>query len=152
MIRQEFLDALAKHGITDDRIVYCSSTKHYRGECSDIYEQFLLTSNVPKETLILHDGGNAYKRQQTSIFESNDFLNHVVYPSNVHQWLSPNGNNLHGCKTVWKEEYYDFENDIEAPLRLMRLIDLDCVNNSRHYFQRNLFNIKRSQIEQVMRG
>ena len=78
-VRNEFLNALETHGITEDRIVYTRSKKNFRGERPEMYEEFLQRYEVPKEALILHDGGNAYKRGRTSILETLGFHNHVVY-------------------------------------------------------------------------
>jgi hypothetical protein len=60
------------------------------------YEHFLNDYQIPKNALILHDGGKAFKRQKTSIFDTLGFKNHVAYPTDVHQFLSSNDNNLHG--------------------------------------------------------
>jgi hypothetical protein len=74
----------------------------------------------------------------------------VTYPTDVHQFLSPNDNKLHGCKSPWKEEYYNFENGVSSSLRLMNLIDLDTVKNSKTYFRNNLFNVKKSDLDEII--
>jgi len=149
-LREELLEALMLYEITEDRIVYTKSNKHFRGESAEIYKHFFNYYDVPKDALILHDGGKAYKERKTSIFDSLGFPNHVAYPSRVHQWLSPNDNNLHGCKTTWKEEYFDFGNEISAPLRLMQLIDCDTVKHSKYYFERNMLHVTELGVGRVI--
>ena len=149
-VRSEFEEALDKYNITEDRIVYQKSTKHYLAESPDVYEDFLKHYNIPKNHLILHDGGNGFKRQKTSIFDTNGYKNHVTYPTDVHQWLSPNDNRLHGCKAKWKEEYYKFPNEVSSSLRLMQLIDLDTLKNSKSYFQKNLFKVTKGDLDEII--
>jgi hypothetical protein len=151
-IRQEFVEAMEANGITEDRIVYTGSTKHFSGECPEIYREFLSRYDIPKEALILHDGGHAFKEKSESILEKLGFAKHAVYPSDVHQWLSPNDNNLHGCKATWRSQCRNFPDDVSTPLQLMRLIDLDTVENSRGYFFRNLIGVKRSGIRNIREG
>ncbi len=149
-IRSEFEEALKKYNIKEDRIIYVQSKKTYFAESPEVYEHFLTRYEIPKDDLILHDGGNAFKRRKTSIFDNLGLKNHVVYPADVHQFLSPNDNKLHGCKSIWHEEYYKFENGACASLRLMELIDLDTVKNSKTYFQNNLFNITKSDLDEII--
>ena len=99
-LREEFVASLEKYNITEDRIVYIKAKGNFTGESPEIYERFLTKNAVPKNTLILHDGGHAFKRGSRSILEEMGYANHVVYPTEVHQYLSPNDNNLHGCKAA----------------------------------------------------
>lgn len=149
-IREELDEALVKYNINKNRIIYKKSDKNYYAESPDVYEDFLNHYDIPKDFLILHDNGNAYKRAKVSIFDSNGFKNHVAYPTDVHQWLSPNDNKLHGCKSTWYQEYYKFENDVSPSLRLMELIDLETVKNSKRYFQNNLFQVKKSDLDEII--
>jgi hypothetical protein len=150
LIRSKFVQALQTYHITEDRIVYVKSPQHYFYESPEVYETFLNHYEIPKNALILHDGGNAFKRQKTSIFENLGYTNHETYPADVHQFLSPNDNSLHGCKSIWYKEYPEFGSDVSASLRLMQLIDLDTEKNSRTYFQRNLFNVTKSDLKEVI--
>lgn len=149
-IRQELENALLKYNISKNRIIYTKSDKHYSAESPDMYEAFLKHYNIPKDTLILHDNGNAYKREKVSIFDSNQFKNHVSYPTDVHQFLSPNDNKLHGCKSTWYQEYYKFQDDVSLSLRLMQLIDLETIKNSKKYFQNNLFLVKKTHLDEII--
>ncbi len=149
-LRAELEAALKLYGITEDRIIYQKSEKHYFAESPEVYEHFLKHYPIPKNVLILHDGGNAFKRGGTSILEDLGFKDHATYPSDVHQFLSPNDNKLHGCKATWHEEYYEFREGVSASLRLMNLIDLDTVQNSKKYFQNNLFRVRRSDLDDII--
>lgn len=152
--REELAAALNAYNISQDRIYYTKSTKHMLAESSEMYEKFLAhytkLKKIPEDTLILHDGGNAFKRGKTSIFPKLGFKDHVTYPADVHQFLSPNDNKLHGCKAVWKDEYYKFESRVWASIRLMNLIDLDTLQHSKRYFEANLFHVKRSDLDEVI--
>jgi hypothetical protein len=149
-VRTEFDEALESYNITEDRIIYEKSDSNYFAESPVVYDDFLNHYQIPKNALILHDGGNAFKRQKTSIFDNLGFKNHVAYPTDVHQFLSPNDNKLHGCKSTWKEEYYKLKSGVSASIRLMNLIDLDTVKNSKTYFRNNLFNVKKSDLDKII--
>jgi transposase len=153
-VRSEFEEALKEYNISEDRIIYVKSEKNYFAESPDVYEQFLkhyeMKKKIPQTALILHDGGKAFKRRKTSIFDNLGFTNHVTYPTDVHQFLSPNDNKLHGCKSTWYGKYYKFKNEVSSALCLMNLIDLDTLNNSKTYFKNNLFNVKKSDLDNII--
>jgi 3-mercaptopyruvate sulfurtransferase SseA len=144
--------AFREYGIDTDRVVYIEAKKNYCGESPKHYEDFLKYYNVDKNVLILHDGGNAFKRKKTSIFEENGYEKHVTYPSAVHQYLSPNDNKLHGVKARWKEKYYKFEDSISPSLYLMQLIDERTTEHSYTYFQNNLLGIVKSDLDYIIGG
>ena len=98
----------------------------------------------------MHDGGKSFKIKKTSIFDANGYARHVEYPSEIHQYLSPNDNSLHGVKSTWKGMYFMDEGDVLAPIKLMRLIDEDSVKNSRYYFERNILCTKTSYMDEVL--
>jgi hypothetical protein len=100
--------------------------------------------------LYLHDGGPGFKRGSVNIFDANGFKNRVTYPSAVHQFLSPNDNKVHACKSIWYEEYYQLD-QLEAPLRLMQLLD-ETIPQSKKYFNDNMLSTKKSKVEQIERG
>ena len=138
------------YGIEEWRIIYEKSGKHFRGEKDFMYEKALELNKVDKSCLILHDGGNAHKRSKKSIYELAGFRDHEAYPSSVHQWLSPNDNNLHGVKAVWSAEYYKFESDRQSTLRLMQLLDSYQRTHSKRDFERNLLRAKKSTLDEIM--
>ena len=150
--RANFVRLLEEYGIDESRIVYTKSTKHYRGEDYGMFVDYLSRWDFPKDDVFLHDGGNAYKDNGVHIFDALGFKTHVEYPTEVHQWLSPNDNNLHGCKEKWKVEYPDFDDDPEAALALMTLIDCEAEANAKYYFERNILRVTKARVEQVMRS
>jgi transposase len=157
--RADFKAKLAEHKIDEDRIVFMPSVdgkvRHFCPESPAMYETFLKRHMdlgvISKDDLFLHDGGYAYKRKKVSIFDTLGFPAHETYPSDVHQHLSPNDNNIHGCKQQWSVEYPDFGDSVSSSLRLLHLIDLECMKNSRYYFQRNILDITKSTVEDMMR-
>jgi hypothetical protein len=84
------------------------------------------------------------------MFDNLGFKNNVAYPTDVQQFLSPNDNKLHRCKSIRYEEYYRFDNAVSSSLRLVNLIDLYTVKNSKWYFAKNLFNVKKSNLDEII--
>ena len=111
-------------------------------------EEYVRRWDFPKDDVFLHDGGNAYKANGAHLFDVLGFQTHVEYPTEVHHWLWPNDNNLHGCKDKWKVDYPDFDDDPEAPLSLMALIDCDADANARYYVLR----VTKAGVRRVMRS
>lgn len=149
--RMEFTDALARTEIDESRVLYVKSKKNYFGENSEMYEAFLTRYNLDKNVAVFHDAGKGFKKGPVSVFDKLEFANHIEYPSDVHQYLSPNDNNLHGAaKQKWKLEYNEFETRVEAPLRLMQLIDCDAAEHSQWYFRRNILNVKQRDLDTLI--
>ena len=65
-----------------------------------------------------------------SICDGHGFNNNLDYLNDVHQYVFPNYNSLHGVKAAWSEEYNKFENGISPSLRLMQLINSNKIENS----------------------
>jgi transposase len=151
-IKAHLVAMMEKYDVEEDDIVYVKSTKQYCRETPAILEDYVNSQDVPSECLIMHDGGGCYKSKETVVLESLGFTNTVVYPKDVHQWLSPNDNNLHGCKSTWAAKWDDLEDDVERSLQLLSLIALDTTKNAKYYFKRNLFNVTPSRLGGVMKG
>jgi transposase len=150
--RTRFVELLEQYRIDESRIVYTKSSKNFRGEDYGMFKDYLTRFAFPKTDVFLHDGGGAYKDKGVTVFDELGLKKHVAYPTEVHQWLSPNDNNLHGVKEVWKTEFPDMNDDPEAPLRLMQLIDQDALAHARYYFERNILRVTKSQVRRVMKG
>ena len=149
--------ALKKYKIDKKRIVFMKGNgKKYVGESYSIIKHFLSfyqkIGKVSASDLIFHDGGSSYKKQKVSVFDELGFQNHETYPVDVHQYLSPNDNNLHGCKSKWTEEYYKMKDSISPPLRLMQLLDLDTIKNSKKYFKNNILKVTKTCVCKIIRG
>lgn len=150
----------ALYGIHRSRIIYLPGVgKYYVGEKPEMYERFLehyasldRGRTLPRSSLILHDGGNAFKRGGQSIFPMLGFHNHETYPALVHQFLSPNDNKLHGVKATWAKGYYKFEegDSISPTLYLMQLLD-KATPNCKQYFDDNLLKVKLSEVEHIIK-
>jgi hypothetical protein len=144
--RARLIEASRKFGIDLKRVVYIPAIqgKCYCAESSQIYshyiEHHLALGTLPKGALVMHDAGNAYKEGSTSIFSKYP-LNEACYPSAVHHQLSPNDHDHHGVKGQWRKEFPFLVDDLERTFRLMQLLDIDACNNSKYYFQRNLFEL-----------
>ena len=89
-------------------------------------------------------------RREISILETLGFQNHVKYRFDIHQYLSPNDNNFHCCKTIWKNQYYDFKDEVSHSIHLMKLLDLDTVKNSVMYFNRNILKVKKLDLDEII--
>lgn len=157
LILLEFKTKCEKYGIHPSRVNYIpGNKKYYVGEKPEMYEHFIKMYEakgvLPRGALILHDGGNAFKRGNESIFPALGFTNHETYASAVHQFLSPNDNKLHGVKATWSKEYYKFEagDTISASLRLMQLLD-EATHHSRQYFRDNLTGVKESDLNRIIK-
>lgn len=148
--RAAFDEKLVRYGISPDRVVYVKSDRKYCGESWEMYEQFIKHYDIPTDVTFLHDGGNAFTRKGVTIFESLGYKFAEEYENDVHQYLSPNDNKLHGCKATWTAEYYKFKDDVSPSLRLMQLIDLDTVKNSKGYFHKNLLYVKKSDLNHII--
>lgn len=144
----DFLAKCRYHNISPKRVHFVEDGSLYTAESPEIYMQFL--AKVDRNSVVFHDGSRAFKPKGVSIFETMGFKNHVEYPSAVHQYLSPNDFHLHGCKAAWHREYPNFKDELSAMLRLMELIDINQANNSREYFQNNIFNVVESDLLYVI--
>lgn len=160
-IRDHLIDRMTHYGIDPSRIVY-EAGKAYTAESSECYtlviDKYLASGGIPPQALICHDGGNAFKPAGVSIFDDytvdgveNVKLDHAVYPSPVHQYLSPNDNKIHGIKSKWYLEYEELD-DVCRVLRLMQLLDQEMVANAARYFSENILNVKPSHIPLIVRN
>ena len=72
----------------------------------------------------MSDNGAAFKNENESVIEAEKYGKHVFYPACVHQYLSPNDNNLHGvAKAKWRAEFKQFEDDVRCSLYLLQCLD-----------------------------
>lgn len=145
---EEFLVQCENFEIDPKRVHYSADSGLYTGESSKIYMEFL--EMVDRDTVIFHDCGQAFKKEGKWIFDLMGFKHHYPYPSNVHQFLSPNDFHLHGVKSTWRNEYANFDDDLTATLRLMQLIDQDTVQNSKTYFRNNILHIKKKDLDRIL--
>ncbi len=131
---------LSKYGVMGKQIVYMNGGgKTYVPESPKLVRVFFgMWKEVPKETAIFTDGSRAFKEGSKDVIKELGFAGHLTYPSEVHAFLSPNDNGLHGpAKRQWLEKFESFTDDVEASICLLRVLS-DGMLKSRDYFSRNL--------------
>ena len=99
-VRSEFKEALKKWNITEDRIIHVTSKESILLNLQRFTSNSWLILTFQKMTLFYMMDLNAFKRQTIVIFDNLGLKIHIEYPINVHRFLSPNGNKLHGCKSI----------------------------------------------------
>jgi len=96
----------------------------------------------------LSDLGGSFVDQGKSVLLDLGFQKHACYPAAVHQYLSPNDNRLHGtAKKVWRESDIDYKDDVKSCIFLLRRLDNDIHTQSRMWFDRNMLQLKESDVE-----
>ena len=107
---------------------------------------------MPEDCVIFHDEGNSFYPKGENLIQSLGFPNERSFPPAVHQWLSPNDNNLHGvAKAKWYKNP-DFRKDkVTASLSLMHFLDLDTEEHSKYYFKRNILNLTKTSAYDVIK-
>ena len=114
------------------------------GESSELVKKFFEKYPPEPGSVIFSDKGNSFFPKGESILRDVGFALHEAYPPPVHQFLSPNDNHLHGAaKKVWKESISDFQDDVEASIRLLSLIDEQTETHAAHWFERNFLDLKK---------
>ena len=97
----ELLEVLGRYGVDRSRVVYVGSEKGekrtYVKESADLMRLFFTKYPIVTGCTLLSDGGHACAKACEFGFAA-----HLIYPSAVHQFLSPNDNRLHGtAKAKW---------------------------------------------------
>lgn len=104
-------------------------------QVTDFFELYAIDDNHH----ILSDGGASFKKKSESIFEDLPFQMAEVYPSPVHQYLSPNDNRLHGvAKARWRARVKDWKDDVRNTLILMHELDKVAQDQIKQWFETNL--------------
>ena len=149
---QHFDDCLNEKGIDVKRIVYVGEEKgesrSYVSESPALPRYFFGHYKVPKRAVILSDLGGSFVDQGKSVLLDLGFQKHAYYPAAVHQYLSPNDNRLHGtAKKVWRESDIDYKDDVKSCIFLLHRLDNDIHTQSRMWFDRNMIELKESDVE-----
>jgi hypothetical protein len=132
-----------KYGIDGTRVVVigqpAGKKKTYATECSSMVSAFFKHHTVNKDDHIMSDGGKSFMVRGVNIFDDLGYKKHAVYPSPVHQFLSPNDNRLHGvAKQRMRTAGIDLENDVESSLHLMWELDQVKPRLIKKWFNTNL--------------
>jgi hypothetical protein len=127
---------LLDYGLLPGQVFYMKATnkqnkkKHYCGESSDLYAQYLRVHRKElKDAIIFHDGGPALKIKKRGvsswIFEEGG-NQVIVFPSIQHGRLSVLDNYLFGlAKTWWRTERTNTNFSLDA-LKLLQCIEWVC--------------------------
>lgn len=152
---QHFDDCLKEIGIDAKRIVYVGKEKgesrSYVTESAALLRIFFKHYKIPKRSVILSDLGSSFVDQGKSVLLDLGFQKHVCYPAAVHQYLSPNDNRLHGtAKKVWRESNLDYKDDVRSSIFLLHCLDNDIQTQSKMWFDRNMIQLKKSEVEELI--
>jgi hypothetical protein len=133
-------DRMKFYGIEDRQIIFVGEGKHFAGEKAEYGKKALSIWELEKNAIFLHDEGNSFKQGNDSVFANRPGDFEVSYPSAVHQFISPNDNNLHGvAKVKWRNAGLDFEDDINSTLNLMWQLEQVPGLSIREWWIRNFF-------------
>jgi transposase len=137
-----------------DRIVYVGAktgeTRTFVQESSDLLKSFFTYYRVPEGSVALSDYGSAFSG---GVLDALGFSRHVQYPPAVHQYLSPNDNNLHGAaKQLWRQSGVDFCDDVSSSLLLLQRLDAQTVAHSRSWFEHNMLNLTEDGAASLISG
>jgi transposase len=136
-------------GIPADRVVYIGKEKGerrtYVAESAQLLSLFFgkYHDEIPDDAIFYSDNGGAYLTKENG--EDVDLITHLgytheFYPADVHQWLSPNDNALHGvAKNRWRNKFDDFKDDVKVCVWLLKFLDDATVSHSKGWFTKNLF-------------
>jgi hypothetical protein len=143
----ELIEILKDYSVSLDRLVYVPGTKKYKREHKDMLSTFFSRQAVPNDSLMLTDNGNIFFEKKESVLLDLGWQSHVTYPACVHQFLSPNDNNIHGrCKQQLKGERPNYKEDVTTVLRFMEILDSVPKRDVRDLFNNNLFLDRRVDI------
>jgi len=154
-LADHFDDCLRGSGIDIKRIVYVGQdegeSRSYVSESPALLRTFFERYKIPKCAVILSDLGDSFVEHGKSVLLDLGFQKHVFYPAAVHQYLSPNDNRLHGtAKKVWRESDIDYKDDAKSCIFLLHCLDNDIQTQSKMWFDRNMIELKRSDVERLI--
>ncbi len=60
-------------------------------------------------------------------------------------------NRLHGtAKKIWRESNLDYKDDVKSSVFLLNCLDNDIQNQSKMWFDRNMIQLKESEVEELI--
>ena len=146
---------LKRYNINPDRVVYIGKDKYekdvYARESPQLVRLFFEHYGVDPDDVVLSDNGTSMVENGRSIFEVLGFKKHICYEAPVHQYGSPNDNNLHGAsKQVWRTSKVGNKDDVASCVGLLYHLDKDIVEHSKYYFDRNMLQLTESGLEELI--
>ena len=120
-------ECLENSHVDPARVVYIGrssgETRTYVTESADLIRRFFEHYDDGAD-VVFSDNGKSFKEEDTSVLVDAGFKRHVYYPADVHQFLSPNDNKLHGAaKQKWRQSGSDFKDDVHSSILLLHYLD-----------------------------
>ncbi len=148
-------ERLEAYGIDKHRVIYIGKDKGeketYARECPDLLRRFFRYYGIRPGCVALSDNGNSFFENSESVLIQIGFERHECYPANVHQFLSPNDNRLHGTsKAGWRASIIDHSDDVNSCLKLLSLLDRDITQYSKYWFQKNMLALKWESVGELI--
>ena len=102
-IRSEADSLFKNYNVDSYQVFWLGGSSHYVPESMEILGFYGAMVQVPKESVIFHDAGNAFMSQGQSVIPLIWGTRAAIYPTIIHQFLSPNDNRYHGvAKQKWR--------------------------------------------------
>lgn len=127
--------------------------KKYLPESAVVIRDFFRVWPAPKNTVILHDGGTAYKEKKVSIFPSLGVPEHYPYPKETHASLSVNDHDMHGAaKQQFFAQRQGPKDDMADSLLLLKILTDTPRTDIQGWADRNLCRKDKELTEKVLLG
>ena len=153
--RARLTSILRSNKISRRRICYISTkgkARHFVSEKPGLIRHFFRLYGIRPDSVMFSDNGNSLKDGEESVLSKLGFSHHV-YPADVHQYLSPNDNNLHGAaKRAWRTQNHNFSDDVKSCISLLRLLDKHTKKHSKRWFKRNILHITKDSVDEVFKS
>lgn len=143
-INSKRIALMEKYGITLEQVVFLGGTAHFVPESRHLLKKFGATVQVPSESVIFSDRGNAFFKRRRSVIPKYFGVQTATYPPVIHHLLSPNDNHFHGvAKRQWRclaqKEGWDKDDGVESSLCLLSLLTYAEPEAICGYFKHNFF-------------
>ncbi len=147
-------NSLRKWRVSKKRVVYVGKqhkeTRNCVREHADLLRRFFTIYKVLPHWVALSDNGHPFAN---NLLKTLGFKEHMIYPPEVHQYMSPNDNKLHGtAKASWCNSGIQMIDDVQSSICLLHALDVDTERHSRTWFSRNLFQATRESIRTEIYG
>ena len=149
---------LSKFGVSKDQVVYVGKNigekRTYVSESAQLVHRFVehYGAEVFADHVIFSDNGNAFREGGGSTLCNLGIENHVFYPADVHQFLSPNDNKLHGvAKQKWRHSGVEFQDDVKASIRLLSHLGEVCESTRKSWWEKNFMLKGKADVKRALR-
>ena len=104
-------------------------------------------------SLVFSDNGNAFFPKGVSVFSRYEGITHLAWPASVHQFLSPNDNQIHAiAKQKVRSAMPVRGSDSEFCIRLIAELDKATTKWGRKFFKRNILKATRESLAGIIKG